>query len=356
VFWDEGRAEMEAFCRAARQPSMGEPSPFNHFIRPDPDQLLRVSVALGFRRARLEHVYSILRGKDLQTGEFSDERREQQFAVLRKAQAYVLDLQNWHEFFKALVLAGFRLSKFISSRNALLYAYAFYLIGKRDFGVDSFTLRNVIARWFFMVSLTGRYTDSPESRMEQDLADQRDVTTGSEFVERLHHTIATTLTEDYWNITLPNELATSSARSPALFAYNAALNRLDARVLFSNVKVAELMDPLSHANKAALERHHLFPRQYLGRLGIKERRDVNQIANQALVEWSDNIDISDMAPAQYLPKYAERFSESELQEMYFWHALPPGWEEMEYRDFLAERRRRMAQVIRRAFETLPHDG
>jgi uncharacterized protein with ParB-like and HNH nuclease domain len=49
VFWDEGRAELESFCRLARKaPGIdGPPSPFNHFIMPSPDQLLRVAVAFG---------------------------------------------------------------------------------------------------------------------------------------------------------------------------------------------------------------------------------------------------------------------------------------------------------------------
>ncbi len=51
VFWDEGRADLETFCRLSRQPSTGGASPFNYFIKPDPDQMLRVSVGLGFRRA-----------------------------------------------------------------------------------------------------------------------------------------------------------------------------------------------------------------------------------------------------------------------------------------------------------------
>jgi len=357
VFWDEGRAQLERFCRETHQPSVGKPSPFNHFIQPQPDQLLRTGVAVGFRRARLEYVYSILRGKDLETGQFSDERREQQFVVLRQAQDYALDLQNWHDFFKVLTLAGFRRADHISSTNALLYAYAFYLIGQRDFKVDNFTLRNLMARWFFMVSLTARYTDSPESRMEQDLADLRSLTTAQQFVAHINRVIATTLTEDYWNINLPTALATSSARSPALFAYYAALYRLGARVLFSEMTVAEMMDPLSHAKRAPLERHHLFPRAYLIKsLGIKDDRDINQIANLALVEWSDNIDILDLPPTHYLPKYLQRFSEKDLEDMYFWHALPPGWEAMEYRSFLEERRRRMAQVIRTAFEQLPEAG
>jgi len=101
VFWDEGRKGLEDFCLRARKPSTGGPSPFNHYIQPDPDQLLRVSIALGFKRARLQYVYSILRGKDLETGEFSDERREQQFGVLKDAQDKVLDLAAWHDFFHA---------------------------------------------------------------------------------------------------------------------------------------------------------------------------------------------------------------------------------------------------------------
>ena len=73
VFWDEGRMELEQFCRAAKTPTVGTPWPFNHFIKPGPDQLLRVGVGLGFKRARLQYVYSLLRGKDLETEKFSDQ-------------------------------------------------------------------------------------------------------------------------------------------------------------------------------------------------------------------------------------------------------------------------------------------
>jgi hypothetical protein len=352
VFWDEGRRELEGFCRSSRVPSTGDPSPFNPFIEPDPDHLLRVSVALGFRRARLQHVYSILRGKDLETGAFSEERRERQFGVLRDAQQYVLDLQNWHEFFKILMMAGYRRSSMISSRNALLYTYAMYLIGKRDFAVPREDLRAVIARWFFMVALTGRYTDSPETRMEQDLADLRGLEGPEEFVQAIDKRIEAIFAEDYWSITLPAELATSSSRSPSLFAYYAALVLLDARVLYSRLKVAELLDPLTKAKKAALERHHLFPKAYLAKHGIKSTRETNQIANYALVEWADNIQISSQAPAEYVEAYEARFGEGDLRELYQWHALPDRWYELDYATFLEERRRLLARAIRAGFERL----
>jgi len=111
VFWDEGRKQLEKFSHASRKPSTNEPSPYNHFIQPDPDQLLRVSVGFGFRRARLHHVYSILRGKDLETGHFSDERRNEQFNILKKAQERVLNVQNWHEFLKTVVRGPWALTK-----------------------------------------------------------------------------------------------------------------------------------------------------------------------------------------------------------------------------------------------------
>lgn len=352
VFWDEGRTQLERFCHAARKPSVGEPSPYNHFIEPDPDQLLRVEVGLGFRRARLQHVYSILRGKDLETEQFSDERRIEQFRVLERAQEKVLDLQNWHEYFKSLVYAGFRSASMISSQVGLLYAYVMFLIGKYYFHVDPYALRNLIARWFFMTSLTARYSASPETSMEADLARLRSANDADDFIRTLNQIIIDTLTEDFWNITLPNELATSSARSPSLFAYYAGLNLLDTRVLFSKMKVSELLDPALRAKKSAIERHHLFPKNYLKIQGITEIRDTNQIANYALVEWVDNIDISDMSPSEYLPKYAARFSNTELEEMFYWHALPKYWEGMNYEDFLVARRKAMAQVIRDGFTKL----
>jgi len=264
----------------------------------------------------------------------------------------VLDLQHWHDFLKVLKRAGYIHPSLISSQTALIYTYALWLIGKRDFGLDPHTLRTLMARWFFMSSLTGRYTGSPETRMDQDLALLRGRTRGEEFIQVLEQEMAAVLTPDYWEVTLPNNLATASARNPGQLAYFAALCILDAPVLFSTMKVRDLLEPTVQAHKQALERHHLFPRKYLERQGVTDRRDINQVANYALVEWHDNIDISDRPPAEYAPEYERRFAPETLQEMYRYHALPERWYEMDYRDFLQERRRRMAVIIREGFTQL----
>jgi hypothetical protein len=352
VFWDEGRSDLEHFCKDTRKPTKGKASPFNYFIEPDPDQLLRVSVGLAFKRAKLKYVYSILRGKDLETEEFSEERRIEQFNILKNSQSRVLNVQYWHDFLSCIRMAGFRSNKMISSQTNLLFSYILYLIGRTEIGVDEFTLRKSIAQWFFMSAVTGRFTSSPESKMEFDLIRLRDVKTADEFLTRLNAICEVTLTTDFWNVTLPNDLATSSSRSPSLFAYNAALVLLDANVLFSKVKMAEMLDPALHANRSSLERHHLFPKAYLNKIGYSSTRDTNQIANYAYVEWMDNVKIGETPPSEYLNEMEKRFTEGELSRQYHFHALPQKWWDMDYQEFLQKRRELMSQIIREGYEIL----
>lgn len=353
VFWEEGRRDLEEFCKQCRLPSKDAASPFNYLIDPSPDQMLRVSIGFAFRRARLQYVYSILRGKDLETGVFSTKRRDQQFELLKKAQAKVLDVLNWHEFIKAIKQAGFVRGDYISSKNNLLYAYVYFIMGREDYKMDLFALKKLIARWFFMVTLTGRYTNSPETVMEMDLARLRTANDAADFENTLEDIIQTQLTHDFWTINLPTMgLATSSSSSPSLYAYYAALYILGANGLFSKLKISDLLQEGVRSSKSALERHHLFPKAYLQRQGITDQRDTNQIANFALVEWSDNIKISDQAPSIYLSEYLNRLSTSEKSEQYFWHALPEGWESMEYGSFLKMRREMIANVIKAAYDKI----
>ncbi|NLZ29116.1 MAG: hypothetical protein GX887_09165, partial [Firmicutes bacterium] len=274
------------------------------------------------------------------------------FELLKDAQKRVLDLQYWHDFMNCIHQAGFRSSKMISSQNNLLFTYMLYLIGRTEYNVPEFDLRKVISLWFFMASVTGRYTSSPESAMEFDLARLRGLRTHDDFIKTLKDVCKITITGDFWTMALPNDLATSSPRSPSLFAYQAALVLLDANALFSKMKISDLLDPSVYAKRTAIERHHLFPKKYLRHLGIESVRDTNQIANYALVEWGDNADISSRAPVDYLPEMKKRFNNQELERMYYWHALPDNWENMDYREFLLRRRELIASVIRDAYSKL----
>jgi hypothetical protein len=111
-----------------------------------------------------------------------------------------------------------------------------------------------------MTHTTGRYTGAFESRFEQDAARLGDLGPGDAdgYIQTLSKIVDDTLTADYWSITLPNELATSASKSPALPAYIAALNILDADALLSTGKIRGRLDPAITAKKG-IERHHIFP-------------------------------------------------------------------------------------------------
>lgn len=356
VFWENGRDNLEKFCYKSRNQINNQHSPFNHIIEPNPGQLLRVNVGLGFKRARLRHIYSILRGKDFETGEFNADLRDKSFDSIKSAQDKTLDLQNWHGFLQCVKMAGFRSSKMISSNISLLFAYTLFLIGKTEYDFDEFSLRKTIARFFFMSSLTGRYSGSQESVMESDLRRIADLNNSDQFLAELNRICEVNLTNDFWDINLPNDLAISSSKSPSLYAYNASLVLLEAPALFSNIKIADILDPTIHSKQVMIERHHLFPRGYLKSNGITRQRDINQIANYAFVEYQDDSNISDSAPSAYTSALKERFSDRELDSMYHFHALPYNWESMEYNEFLISRRILIAKVIQEGYTNLTDES
>lgn len=359
VFWEEGRKSLETWCRDARIPGNAA---WNPFLSPDPDQLLRVAIALGFRRGRLEDAYTVLRGRDPKSGKISPELRAAQFAILEPAQERVLDAKVWKEFLQCLVRAGHRSGATISSNLAVVYAYALYLIGKHDYGMPPKQLRDLMARWFFFTSLTGRYSLSPESTISSDLQALPTEATPTAFTTHLEKVMAERLTNDYWQITLPSELATSASRSPTLFGYLASLNILGAQVLFSKMRCSELADPAMAGGSPKVQRHHLFPRKFLEGIGVADQKQINQIANLTPLEWHDNIGISATDPVAYWPRYVEamrtpppgmlRFADEEIERMLDHHALWESWPSTPYEEFLVERRKRMAGVIREAFDTL----
>ncbi len=353
VFWEDGRKELESFCRDTTRPSTGgQPSAYNYFFQPHPGELLRVAVAIGFYRGRLRSVYHVLRGKDPDTDEYSPSLREEQFTRLQKAQKEMLNLTDWHMFFNCLTGAGFRGSEMVTSNVTLIYAYAMFLIGRNRYGLPYHTLQKVIGRWYLSITLSSRYIGSFESEMDGDLRRLKDVNTQEDFIRTLDGIIGNTITPDFWMINLPEALDSSSARNPQYYAYLAAQNRLNAPVLFSTKKVSELLDPILHSKKKPLERHHLFPRAWLEKNVTKEMNRINQIANFALLEWPDNIEISDDSPAEYIPEIKKRFSDEDWKSMCDLHALPEGWENMPYDLFLSERRKLMAGIIKRGFDKL----
>lgn len=349
VHWEEGRRALERFARKATDPKVAG-SIANPFISPLPDQLLRVSVGLAFRRGRMQTIYQLLLGKDLQTGKTSKDRRDDQFDRLRQAQETVLDGDNWRRFLRCLRRAGFRSNRTVTSENALLFSYLLWLIGKEDFGIRHAELEPMIARWFFMAHTTGRYTSSPETVIEADLRRLASIEARNReaFRSELDRIIAATFTPDYWKITLPSRLDGTAAKSPALSAYWAALYLLDAEVLFSDIAVRDLLDP-KRSGKADPnpKRGYLFPRAHLAEQGWNEHRQ-RALANTAFVAWPEGVE-SNVAPADYWETATHHLAPERVERQANWHALPPGWQTADYNTFLEQRRGLMAKVVHDAF-------
>lgn len=363
VFWPEGREQIEDFARNSRMSpahassELGRPvrwTAYNNYISLNNGLVTRAMVAIGQRRGRLSDAYAALQAKERHTGRVNPERQEQQLELLKQALPLVTDEVNWTEFIRSIQTAGFRSGKNVTSNMNIIYSYVIFLLGRKDFDVELSRLRAIVARWLFMAQLTGRYTGSSETQIQKDIDLIGGLTPGDAvgFEAALDRVIATELTEDFWRYNLPQRLITSgSALSPHYQCYLAALNILDAKMFMLNERVRDWMDPTQPAQKGT-EGHHLFPRKYQENiLGTRDLKRINQAANFAPTDWATNIKISDRAPAEYWPELVSQRSQGDnwLSQQMYWHALPDGWENMTYEEFLEQRRSLIAEVIRDAF-------
>ena len=295
---EEQRQRIEKFCKEATIPVSGGTS-YNQLFVPMPSHIIRAVMAYGFKRARLRYAYLLLRGKDMDTETYSLDLRDRMFTKLKTRLDEVLNLDNWHEFINCVIASGYRSASLIASENALIYTYAMYLIGKHEFKIESKKLRYLISRWFYMVSVTAYYTSSTETTVQSDLNNIKQMSDAGQFIDFINTKIKAAFTNDYYDTTLPNELATSAGISPAWYSYCAAQSLLGIRALFSKVPVSNLFSPGSSGNKKSIEKHHLFPKEYLASIGIRGDRERNQIANFAFIEWRDNLGISKTPPLDY---------------------------------------------------------
>ena len=350
VFDNEVHDKIGAFCAESRIPA--DHTSYNQIIAVDPSHLIRIAVGVGFRRARLKYAYMLLRGKNLQTGVTSPETRQENLAKFKEALRLATDLNNWHAFLNLFGRAGYLKGSIVASTNAVVFSYVLYLVGKYSYKVPPMALNKVIAKWIFMATITGFYTGSTESEVEKQFADLRDVKDAEGFVSYLEMTISTAFTDDYFAYTLPSSLEGSSANSPAWFGYVASLIVLGTPMLFSTSPLSQHFIVGSSGGKNSIDKHHIFPKNYLAQIGYDNDRDRNQIANFTYLDYNTNIAIGDKAPSEYVADFRQKLGEERYELSCRQNALPIGFEDMEYQEFLKRRRVLMAETVRAAFEKL----
>ena len=350
VYDNEVHDKIDKFCADSRVPKDG--TSYNFILKVDPSHLIRMSVGVGFRRARLRYAYMLMRGKNLDNGIVTEEEMQINLGKFKNALDKVTNLNNWHLFMGLFADAGYVSSSIVASSNAVVFCYVLYLIGKYDYKVPPLALQKIIKKWIFMSTITYFYTGSTESEVEKQFADLRNIKTADEFVAYLDSVISTRFSDDYFNITLPAGLVSSAARTPAWFGYVAALNVLGTPMLFSTTTLASKLLPGASGDKKSVDKHHIFPKNYLTELGYTSDRERNQIANFTYLDYNTNIDISDAPPAEYVTIYRQKLGEENYRKTCAENALPIDFEKMSYPEFLEKRRKLMANIVRQAYKKL----
>lgn len=338
------------FCSDSRIPQDG--TSFNNIIDVDPTHLIRMAVGYGFNRARMKYGYKILRGKNLKTGETSEETRKENLEIFKKALDLVMDINNWHAYLNLFPNAGYIRGNLVSSSYVVIYGYVWYLMGKYQYHVSPLELRKVITKFIFMSLVRQYYGISPESSVEKNFADLRDIKDAQGFVDYFNREVELNFTEDFFTLTLPDDLHSSSAISPSWYGYIAAINVLGTPMLFSTSPLSVYWEKGGSGKKKAIDKHHIFPKNYLKQQGFDSDRDRNQIANFTYLDYNTNIDIADNPPADYVGRYREKLGEEGYKQACEQNALPIGFETMDYFTFLEERRKLMSGIIKKAYKKL----
>lgn len=342
--------KINKFCEDSHTAKDG--TSFNNIIVLEPSFILRTTIALAFKRARLKYAYMLLRGKDLKTGEFAEDIREDNLKLFRDKLNLVMDLNNWHSYLNLYAQVGYLNSSLISSNISVVYSYALYLIGKYDYKVQSIELQDIIKKWIFMTTITSFFSNSTETTFEKILADLREVKSDKDFIDYLSSQINNKLTDDFFNVTLPELFKTSGNQSPAWFGFVASIIVLDVPILFGTTTLAHFFVPGINGSKKATDKHHIFPKNYLAKQGITDDRIRNQTANFTYLDYQTNIDIGDDAPNEYVNRYKDKLGIEAYNLTLSQNAIPIGFENMSYDEFLEKRRRLMSNTVRAAFKKI----
>lgn len=259
---------------------------------PDYNDVLRVAFMHMFRRGKLADLVSLLSGRDFEARDFKSEIADASFAKLHDGVIKFMHKGNFQDFTAALRSAGFVSPAIISSKGAVNFAYNLYLTLKEDGSIPSTDVKRWVQRWYVMSVLTGRYSGSSESIMDRDMRGIAD----RSFVSFYNEIAASQLSDNFWSVTLPQSLTTTSTRTGAWMVYVASQVRAADNTLFTNgFKVADVIGNVGDI-------HHIFPKAYLRKEIDAPQRLHNQIANYTYLEKRINIAIGRKVPASISPK------------------------------------------------------
>ena len=322
---------------------------------PKCDDIIRVAFMHQFQRAKLAELVKMLSGRDFDTREFKEEIIEDTYNKLYKGVAEFINEHNFKQFVIAIKSAGFISNKLINSNMAIDFAYALYLILHESKEVSVSEIKRIVQRWYVLSVLTGRYSSSPESAFAKDLRQISEVG----IVKTLENIEAAILSENFWDIQIPQDLTNTSTNNPTYLVYLAAQVYFnDISLLSQNICVKELIE-------LGGDVHHIFPKQYLKDNGF-EKNQYNQEANYAYLDRPVNVSIGKQAPIDYFRIAREQCDtkvikcgsitdREELSRNLEANCVPEEVFDMDhtrYAEFLEKRRALMAHKIKKYYYRL----
>lgn len=316
--------------------------------------MLRVAFTSEFNRGKMGDLVSLLSGRNFETREFESSIRDETFQRLEKSILKFINETNFKRFTMIIKSAGFIDSKFISSQNALDFAYVLYLKLK-ELEYNPAEIESFVRRWFVMSLLTGRYSASPESAFDFDIKN----ITKQDFTSFLKNIEDSDLSDAFWNVSLITELEKSNINNPFINIFFASqIKENDKGFLSTDITIRDLVTDKGDV-------HHIFPKAYI-KTEFNSRRDYNQIANLVYTQQEINIKIADKSPAKYFAEILKQCDDGELKyggindlktlkENLRQNCIPESIFTMSlsnYFDFLKERRQLMAKKIKLYYKSL----
>ena len=322
---------------------------------PECDDVLRVAFMHKEKRAKLADLVAMLSGRNFETREFEESIVEDTYTSLKEGVENVINGYNFKQFMLALRSAGFTSKKLVNSVMAIDFAYAVYLLLQDTKEVPVDEIKSLVQRWYVLSVLTGRYSASPETTFAKDIRQIGEVGVKA----TLKSIEDATLSDNFWNIQLNQNLTFVSPMNPTYQVFLAAQNFLKKDSLLSHIPVGELVN-------LGGDIHHIFPKQYLVDNGF-DKNQYNQVANYAYLDTPINIKIGKKSPSMYfsealveiLKQKEQSYKAIKTEEEFYSNlkdnCIPSGILNMEYRDyetFLGQRRAMMTNMIKEYYYKL----
>ena len=323
---------------------------------PSYTDVLRVAFTYKFKRGKLSDLVSLLSGRDFETREYKESIIEESFSKLYEGVKQFVNQSNFERYIMILKSAGIIDKSLIRSQNVLNFGYILHLL-LREKNIEASKIETLVRRWVIMSILTQRYTSSPESMFDYDIRRLNEAESIESYIKLEEER---NLHEVFWNNVLVEKFNTSVTSSPFWKTFLIAQIKLgDRGFLSQGIKVQHMIEDRGDV-------HHIFPKDYLIKNGIKNKQMYNQIANFVMLQTEINIQISNKAPSQYMGQVLEQCNneentyglisnEEDLRKNLEENAIPInllGMNFENYQDFLNKRRVLMANKIKEFYYSL----